>query len=178
VLRSSLPAVNGARSAVDCTGDSPQRHRELESFLLGVTENTLFGGSGTGRVFRVATHPCSSSYHDGDRTTKRAQTRTSRPTNLLLPCRSWCSPCLCGEIFFLWIRELFFAMPKVMSKRLTPNRNNSVTTVPFLRASSALIIHQIKPSWPGLTRIAHKPGKQPNILFQSLKSNFPSGAAS
>jgi len=32
---------------------------------------------------------------------KREKTRTTAPTNLLLPCRSWCSLCLRGEIFFL-----------------------------------------------------------------------------
>ena len=50
----------------------------------------------------------------------------------------------------------------------------------FGRAARDLLIVQSALSMQikVLARIAHKPGKQPDILFQSFKPNFPTGAAS
>jgi hypothetical protein len=52
-------------------------------------------------ALRVAIHPSSSNYHEQTpnfQTRKNADNRSNKPS---LPCRSWCSLCLRGEIFFL-----------------------------------------------------------------------------
>jgi hypothetical protein len=82
------------------SGNSPQRHREHGGFFWG-TQRHAPRWFGRCAALRVAIHPSSSNYHEQ---TPNLQTRSNadnRSTNLLLPCRSWCSLCLCGEIFFL-----------------------------------------------------------------------------
>ena len=71
-------------------------HRDTEStkFSLGLPEDTLSGGSCVARLFALQ-------YIHSQAISKREKTRTTAPANLLLPCRSWCSLCLRGEIFFL-----------------------------------------------------------------------------
>ena len=81
-------------------GNSPQRHREHGGFFWG-TQRHAPRWFGRCAALRVAIHPSSSNYHEQ---TPNLQTRSNadnRSTNLLLPCRSWCSLCFCGEIFFL-----------------------------------------------------------------------------
>src|SRR6266446_2395208 len=75
-------------------GKFTTENTESTNFSLGLPEDTLSGGSGVARLFALQyIHPLAIS--------KREKTRTTALTNLLLPCRSWCSLCLRGEIFFL-----------------------------------------------------------------------------
>src|SRR6266478_5926867 len=80
-------------------GNSPQRLRGHEGFFGGTRGHALQAV----RASRGSSR-CTSILKQLPRTDAEfpnARMRTTAPTNLLLPCRSWCSLCLRGEIFFL-----------------------------------------------------------------------------